>query len=235
MSVCAIVLSYKRPQNMDRVILPLCESAAIDKVIVSNNNPEIDLRDALKRVMSEPKVELIQQAHRSICAKRFEIALHQPFDAYLCPDDDLFLTSTQIDALIDALAREPTRVHGVFGEIHSFRDGRLQLGGGICGIECEVDILNRCYAFTRAHLLQMAMLASELGYGDVGNALFVDDMLISHCGDGAPICHDFGPLDSCPTSDMPGIATYKEAGFDEARVATYLRLARSGLVQGSRR
>lgn len=235
MPACAIVLSYKRPQNMERVILPLCESTAIDKIIVSNNNPEIDLRDWLARVRHEPKVELIQQAHRAICAKRFEIALERSFDTYLCPDDDLFLTTAQIDALMAALDREPSRVHGVFGEIHSFSGGRLRLGGGIRGIECEVDILNRCYAFTRAHLLQMTKLAAELGYNEVGNALFVDDLLISHCGDGAPICHDFGPLDSCPTSDLPGIATYRESGFDEARVAAFLRLAQSNWVEGRRR
>jgi hypothetical protein len=235
MSVCAIVLSYKRPQNIERLLLPLCRSTSIDKVVVSNNNPDIDLRTWLGRAGIERKVTLMQQPHRSICAKRFEIALDEPFDEFICPDDDLFLSTLQVDALIDAVRREPGRVHGVFGEIHSFERGRLRLGGGICGIECEVDILNRCYAFTRNHLLQMSALAAELGYGGVGEAHFVDDLLLSHCGDGPPVCHDFGPLDSCETSDTPGIATYREAGFDEKRMAVWLQLMQSGRVKGIRR
>jgi hypothetical protein len=220
---------------MTRVLLPLCESAAVEKVIVSNNNPEIDLRDWLGPVLDEPKVDLVQQAQPSICAKRFEIALQQSFDTFLCPDDDLFLARAQIDALIDALRRDPSRVHGVFGEIHSFSGARLRLGGGISRIDCEVDILNRCYAFTRAHLLQMTVLAQTLGYRHVGEAVFVDDLLLSHCGDGRPVCHDLGPLDSCSTSDTPGIATFQEHGFDDARIAAYLRLSESTLVKGQRR
>jgi hypothetical protein len=235
MSVCAIVLSYKRPQNIERVVLPLCASTSIDKVIVSNNNPDIDLREWLGRASYEAKVSLVQQPQRSICAKRFEVALNESFDAFICPDDDLFLTTAQIDALIDSLRLEPNRVHGIFGEIHWFENARLRLGGGICAIECEVDILNRCYAFTRQHLLQMSVLAKELGYRDVGDALFIDDVLLSHCGDGSPICHDFGPLDSCATSDTPGIATYRETGFDEARIAAWLRLTQSVLIKGNRR
>jgi len=126
-------------------------------------------------------------------------------------------------------------VHGVFGEIHSFENGRLRLGGGISGIECEVDILNRCYAFTRMHLRQMSILAKELGYRDIGDVLFIDDVLLSHCGDGPPICHDFGPFESCVTSDTPGIATYRESGFDDTRMAAWLELAHSALVKGNRR
>ena len=235
MSVCAIVLSYKRPQNIERLVLPYIASTLIDRIVISNNNPDLDLLGWLGSVRDVPKVDLVQQPRRSLPGKRFEIALTEPFDTFLCPDDDLFLTTAQIDALLGALRHEPNRVHGVYGEIHSFVNGSMQLGGGIHGIECELDILNRCYAFTRDHLLQMSALARELGYQSVGDTLFVDDMLLSYCGDGPPICHDLGPLDSCETSETPGIATFRESGFDQARMALWLRLAQSDRVQGNRR
>lgn len=235
MSVCAIVLSYKRPQNIERLVLPFVASTAVDKIVISNNNPDVDLLAWLGRVNGLPKVGIVQQAQRSLPGKRFEIALAEPFDAFICADDDLFLSTAQIDALLDALRSEPNRVHGVFGEIQSFVNGNMQLGGGIHGIECELDILNRCYAFTRDHLLQMSALAREFGYKSLGDTLFVDDLLLSHCGDGPPICHDLGSLESCETSETPGIATFRERGFDEARMALWLQLARSDWVQGNRR
>jgi len=233
MSVCAIVLSYKRPQNIQRIVEQLCAVGAISKVIVSNNNPDVKLNHWLD--VRELPVDVIEQVFPSICAKRFEIAATEPFDAFFCPDDDLFLTSAQIGGLIGTLEREPARVHGVFGEIHSFKDGKLRFGGGIHGIECEVDILNRCYLFTREHVRRMNELAVALDYKHLGEALYIDDVLLSFCGSGRPICHDFGPLDECPSSDELGIATYLERGFDEVRVAAYSRLAQMTAVSRQRR
>jgi hypothetical protein len=225
MSVCAIVLSYKRPQNIERIVAQLAEVSDISRILVSNNNPEVELGQWFD--FAAYPVEVINQPVKSLCAKRFELALQESFDYFICPDDDLFLTPPQIDALISAIRREPERVHGVFGEIHSFKDARLCLGGGIHGVECEVDILNRCYVFTKKHVERMNELALALDYKDLGQALYVDDVLLSFSGSGLPVCHDVGPLDECPSSDQPGIATYLEQGFDDIRIDTYLRLART--------
>ncbi|TAM54364.1 MAG: hypothetical protein EPN57_07055 [Paraburkholderia sp.] len=192
------------------------------RIVVSNNNPDVHLEQWFDPI--DARIEVLNQPTASICAKRFELAMHEPFEYFICPDDDLFLSGKQIETLIGLLKAEPDRVHGVFGEVRSFKAGRLRFGGGIHRIECEVDVLNRSYAFTQAHLLRMNELAVALGYRHVGEALYIDDILLSFSGTGRPVCHDLGELAECPSSDEPGVATYLEPGFDKVRMEAYLRL-----------
>lgn len=222
MSVCAIVLSYKRPRNIERIVSELAAATGISRIVVSNNNPEVELGQWFRP--ADDRIEVLTQPTRSICAKRFELAAVEPFEYFICPDDDLFLSCRQMESLIESLKREPQRVHGVFGEIRSFKAGKMRFGGGIHHLDCEVDILNRCYAFTGRHLVRMNELAVALGYSHVGEALYIDDILLSFSGAGQPVCHDLGELEECPSSDQPGVATYLEPGFDEVRMDAYLRL-----------
>lgn len=224
MSVCAIVLSYKRPQNIERIVAQLSLVEDISRIIVSNNNPDVELSQWFNP--ADDRIEVLSQPTKSVCAKRFELASQQPFEYFICPDDDLFLSRHQVGSLIELLKLEPDRVHGVFGEIRSFKAGRLRFGGGIHRLDCEVDILNRCYAFTKKHLLRMGELAVSLGYPHVGETLYIDDILLSFSGAGRPVCHELGELEECKSSDQPGVATYLEPGFDEVRMDAYLRLER---------
>jgi len=222
MSVCAILLSYKRPQNIERIIKNLIATPNIKHVILSNNNPDIDLSKWFN--LQQYPIEFIQQANHEICIKRFEIALSLPYDYFICPDDDLFLSPKQLETLLDLAQQDRSKVHGIFGQIKSFNDNGFGLFSGVHGVTCEVDILNRVYCFSKEHLLKMIELIKQLNLKSMGDALHIDDLLISFSGQRHPICHDLGEFEDCPSSLEVGIATCAEDGFEAIRLATYRRL-----------
>jgi hypothetical protein len=223
MSVCAILLSYKRPQNIERILMSLSATPSISHIVLSNNNPAIDMAQWVD--FKKYPVEFIQQTSAAVCAKRFEIALELPFDYFICPDDDLFLNVEQLETLLGYAQQDKSRIHGMFGQIKSFQKGQVGFFSGVQGLRCEVDILNRIYCFSREHLLKMVELAKLIDLDSVGNALHIDDLLLSFCGNGRPVCHDLGSFEDCPTSEEAGVATYTETGFDATRLNAYRRLA----------
>jgi Glycosyl transferase family 64 domain len=222
-NACAIVLSYKRPQNIGRIVESLLATPGIQRVIVSNNNPDVDLGDWFRA--RDARVEVRIQPKHEHCIKRFEIAMETKFDLFLCPDDDVFLSPQQYERLLSILRSDSQRVHGIFGEIPSFGPEGIRLGGGITGIDCEVDILNCCYAYTHAHAQRMFDLLRGAGIDDSEGAKHLDDVYLSFAGEGRPLCHDLGPFEKCTTSDLPGIATWTEPEFQRRRIDAYLRLS----------
>jgi len=222
MNVCAILLSYKRPQNIERILKSLIATPGIKHVVLSNNNPDIDLNDWFN--LQQYPIQFIQQPSHSICVKRFEIALDLPYDYFICPDDDLFLNPQQIQTLLDFAQQDQSRVHGMFGQIKSFYYGGAGLFSGVQGVSCEIDILNRIYCFSREHLLKMIELSKQLNLQSLGDALHIDDLLISFSGIERPKCHDLGAFEECPSSLEAGIATCAEDGFDAVRFDTFRRL-----------
>lgn len=222
MRVCAIVLSYKRPQNIHRILSNLAAVDDIDKIILSNNNPDINIEDYIKR--DEYDIELINQTEHKHCIQRFEIAIKQDFEYFFCPDDDVFLSVQQMNTLIKQLKQQPEKVHGFYGQIQTFSAGEKQFGNGVCNISCEVDILNRAYLFTKQHVLKMFEYAKNLGMADISEAIYIDDLMLSFAGEGRPICHDIGEIEDCDTSHKEGIATFSMPGFDQIRLDRYAQL-----------
>jgi hypothetical protein len=226
-TICAIVLSYKRPQNIQRIVDTLLNVRGIAKVLISNNHPQVDLTEWLKA--SDPRVQVINQTERTLCIKRFELAMTEKFDLFLCPDDDIFPSALQYEALLTQLMAQPERIHGLFGEIPSFGPEGFRLGGGITELDCEVDILNCCYAFTRTHLERMFELLKTTGIHDSQGAQHLDDIYLSFSGQGKPLCHNLGPFEKCPTSSEEGVATWLEDGFQARRLQAYFTLSQMGL------
>lgn len=221
-SICAIVLSYKRPQNMQLIVDSLLAVPIISKVILSNNNPEIDITQHI--TVSHPKFILIEQESAKPANHRFALAAEFAFDYYFCIDDDLFLSAEQIQQLLLALIKQPERVHGMYGQ-HVIRDGaQLAFRSGIYGEDTEVDVLNRAYAFTRPQLFKMLILSQKMGFRHINDAQFLDDVLLSFSGKGKPLCHDVGVFEDCPTSHAEGIAVFRQATFEEKRIAAYQQL-----------
>lgn len=221
MSVCAILLSYKRPQNMDRLIATLRAVDEIDKIILSNNNPDIRIEDWLSDTLD---VEVINQPQHAHCYKRFEIALDQPYDRFICPDDDIFLGSDQYRSILERFHQDPDKVHGVRGQVQTFFGGKPVLKSGVSGVDTELDVLNCLYAFSRAHVERYFGLAEEIGITQSAQMVNIDDLLISFSGKGRSRCHDVGPLEFCSTQDDDEIATWRQPGFYDERMKRYLDL-----------
>ncbi|MEM9102699.1 MAG: hypothetical protein AAGB12_10280 [Pseudomonadota bacterium] len=231
LKICAILLSYKRPQNMNALLADLCELDEVVHIILSNNNPDIDIRTWIdKEYLNDSKIEIINQSQREHCVKRFELANNSPFDFFICPDDDLFLSKRQYQQVFHQFALSPDKVHGVRGQIAMFHRGQSVLKSGLSGIDTELDILNCFYAFTRQHITKYFQLMQSNGITDINALEFVDDIYLSFCGEGLPRCINVGELKFCESQDEVGIATWRETGFDAKRLAVYANLKQQKLM-----
>ncbi len=93
-SATAILLSYKRPKNIEPIVRALLRCAFIDKVIVSNNNPAVRIGDWVH--LTDPRIRLIDQTRDSPPGLRFAIAFDTPAEHFLCIDDDIFPYPKQV-------------------------------------------------------------------------------------------------------------------------------------------
>ncbi|HKW85786.1 MAG TPA: hypothetical protein VJM82_01805, partial [Nitrospiraceae bacterium] len=156
--------------------------------------------------------------------RRFKVAAGLPHSAVMCIDDDIFPTADQIEELFKRAVETPDRPHGVWGEkVRSFF-GRISFKTHICNTDTEVDILNRLYVFTPEIGRRALDLAKLCGYCDWSKIGPLDDVFLSFAGARKPLCHDVGALADCPTSDEPGIASWRSSGFFERRADAIRRI-----------
>lgn len=212
-----ILLSYRRPANLE----PLCRSALacpfVDRVVVSNAEPSVRIRDWVG--LGDSRLVFMDGEPETTAARRFEIARHEPGVWFAAIDDDLFITPHQIAVLFGHLVDDPHVLHGFRGQVR-VRDGSAAspLSGGRARIG-EVDILNCAYFFTADHAREHGEITARLGHHGPG-----DDIVASFCGTALPRCHAIGRYPLCPTSDEPGIAISREPGFQAHRAEVYARL-----------
>ena len=218
----AIVLSYKRPQNIAPLVGLLLKAPSIRQVIVSNNNPGVSMGDWL--TVASPRLCVVEQPTAAACHIRYEIARQQDSKLFLAIDDDVFLRPSQIETLCAALRADPVRPYGIFGS--SYDDDRCQMQFSIKR-PGDVDILNMAYAFTSDHVRRFFELTGALGFGPAHEAWESsawDDMVISHAGRSKPRICDIGAFTECPTSSEHGIAAWRAEGFMASRVSLFHRI-----------
>lgn len=227
MTVCAVLLSYKRPKNMDRIIRQTLASKYVSRIVLSNNNPDVNIEEWLTMDEYRIKPEIINQPVATLYTIRWSIAAAQSgYDYFFCPDDDLYLSGDQIDQVLAELFKRPQVPHGVVGQLRCFRDGKPFLDSDVGRVDCEIDILNRCYFFTKAHVQRTLELCQLMGYQNIADTRFMDDLLLSFSGEQRPLIHHVGELQSCPSSIQKGIATWREDNFANTREDGYMRLQR---------
>lgn len=224
-SVTAILQSYARPWNIDPMARMLLRFTCIERVIISNNNPRVDLRRHL--AVADGRLTVIDQPHERPASMMAMLALRaseRGAERFVSIDDDLLLFPAQIIRLLGGLSFNPTMPHGVVGQ----RVDRL--GGAVehhvMG-DMQVDVLNRAYAFTAAHVRRYAELLDALGYetDEQKETLpFGSDIVLSFSGDARPRVHAVGSLLSCPTAALPGVARFREPGFASFRADLLARL-----------
>lgn len=218
----AVLLSYKRPQNMQWITKSLLTTNFISRVIVSNNNPDLRMEDWFD--YSDDRVELLNQKVRRRAGYRFEIAKDLNDQYFIFIDDDLFLKPSQLSTLFDALLSNPSVPHGVWGQRFINNNNELSWEDGVRNINGELDVINRSYFLTRKHVENFIKLMNSLGIHQVTDLKFGDDMILSFSGDGRPICHDVGNLLDCISKDKDGIAIWKENEFFSYRSEMFKKL-----------
>ena len=112
--VTAIILSYKRQQNIRIIIDRLLSTGIVTQIIVWNNNPEIQYQ--LDGVMT------INASHNHKAIARYAAAMLSENDTILFNDDDWLFNADDIVALYAQQQCEPDRIFGFMGR--NLQDGQ---------------------------------------------------------------------------------------------------------------
>ena len=229
MRACVILLNYKRPQNLPRIVSACLRSDHRPVVYVLDNAPDDSLGAELEELGKRIPAARDRLHYRPLrtnrgSGERYAFAASLDYDAFVCIDDDTFLTPAQIDTLFDAYAADTRCVHGIWGERVTIRNRELFLLNGVHGQETRVRIVNRVYAFVRQQAQRACELLQALGYSDWLALGPGSDIVLSFSAQHSPMVHDVGPIMTCETSDAVGIAVWRRDDFKQRRQVLFNRL-----------
>lgn len=220
--VTAIVAQYLRPYNIDLIVRCLLLAPSIQRVIVSENNPECRLGSWLS--IRHPRLCILTQSIRAGTPDRYRIAREEPSAKFLIIDDDLFLHPDQIETLCRKLGQDPDVPHGIFGQRYR-ENGSFE--HAVHGIEGELDILNRVYACTASQVHATVQIMRTLGVPvseqTWGHYPF-DDIALSFATLRRPRCHNVGSFFDCPTQGSMDIAAWRAQDFKRIRAEALRKL-----------
>ncbi|GAB5546418.1 MAG: hypothetical protein SangKO_061780 [Sandaracinaceae bacterium] len=218
--VVLVINSFARPQNMGLICWLALRAPSIRRIVISNNDPTVDLGCCLG--FDDPRLEVRRRATRRGPMARYTTAREVGGRLFLSVDDDLFLGPDQLELLAHRLRAAPEAPHGFYGQL--FRDGAFHYNRGLA--EGQVDVLNRAYAFTDAHLARYFELVDALGITrpDAVHAFTMDDVPLAFCGATRPFTHDIGPYVDCESEHDPRIAIFRKRGEHVRRAALFRRL-----------
>lgn len=218
---CIVILSYRRPYNIDLLVRSALRCDAVGEVIVHNNARHTQLGDWIS--VSDSRLSIVEHPKDVGHGIRWKLAAQSSFDWFLSIDDDVFLEAKQIAALFDHLVGNPAVPHGISGEVYQ-RQERPQPPLGpfeeqpygpyhdypfmvrVIRKDMDVDHLTMTYAFTRQHLQRAEEHLKLLGLTNMSELYNGDDLLLSFAGNGRPRIHDLGSFLQCTSVLIPGIA-----------------------------
>ena len=221
--VVVTVNSYRRPQNIELLCwLALC-APSVRRVVISQNDPSVDLGAWIH--LDDERIEIRASPSRHGPLTRYLLAADVGGRRFLSIDDDLFLHPDQLEALCRRLRAEPGIPHGFYGQLYDRRRRRFVYNRGRG--EGRVDILNRAYAFSDAHLSRYFELLDALGMDEAERRDFtMDDVPLGFTGESRPAVHDLGDYVDCASEHDPRIAIFRARGEHARRRALFERLER---------
>ncbi len=179
--------------------------------MVSNHNPELDVRGELK--IADPRVVLVTQPVARGCGHRWHVIQDFPFDYLISVDDDVLLSAAQLTRLFESLVANPDVPHGISG-LFKGPDGEQRYAQRT---NASVEYLTEVFAVTRGHLknylaLQEALAAdSDRARSDIESS--VDFVILSRSGSGKAAVHDFGHVLRCESFKDPTVAVSLQEDF----------------------
>ena len=218
--VTAIVLSYKRPQNISPIVEALLRTPSVGSVVVSNHNCSVSSAGLFR---SHPRVRVLENDGRD-SYYRFFIASGLSGEFFLGVDDDVFLRPEQLETVCKRLKADPSVPHGVCGQFRT-DSGFIS---GIIRYEGRMDVINRVYAFTKMQA-QKVVKQHDAHWSEHDNCMW-DDILLSTTGRGKPMCWNVGSILMCPTSREQGVALCRREDFSRKREEAFGLVARSPVI-----
>jgi hypothetical protein len=221
-----ILTNFRRPGNVMKQLEDYRGLAHMFDLFVIDNAPvSTNLRSYYA---VEPWFHYIENGLNLGPGHRFLFSCSLPHRYLIAVDDDVFLTPAQLLVLYESMRQQPTRVHGVWGQILDPLFQRRKLKGGIRSSRA-VDVISRVYGYTPEIALSCICLARYLGFRAWTEIGPTDDILLSVAGAEPPLCHATDELKVCDTSDLVGIALWRTEGFYPARNSLIDRLLQRGL------
>jgi len=230
-----IINSYNRVKNIEHMVRAALMCDFVDKVIVSNNNPQVEIENWVKARGS--RVLLIGHKFRKRCRYRWVIAAKNLRRYYIAIDDDMFVYPEQLKKLFESLIDDPNVPHGMFGSVYNAKDPKDEEMSSAYSYFNErnmsVDVLHQIYAVTNEHVSNYFELLTNIRIHnhEVSNILrkIGDDIVISHAGSERPKIHDFGFVLECPSHNLEAMATFQELGFYQGRIKIFRAVRRTAL------
>ena len=109
-SLTLILLNWKRPANVRRIVRAYICFSRIDEIIIWNNNPATKLRLGIR----DEKIKYFE-SHNHFTVSRYAATLFSRNEDILFHDDDLIFTEQQIERLFDVHLAYPKCIIGCFG------------------------------------------------------------------------------------------------------------------------
>lgn len=103
----AILLSWKRVENLARIVEQLKKSNRIGEIFVWNNNPDLTLDLPVDAVINSPR--------NFSCLARYCLVPLAANDVVWFQDDDVLVTPAQLETVFMHYERDPSRIYGCRG------------------------------------------------------------------------------------------------------------------------
>src|SRR6184192_258478 len=207
---CAVVLlTHNRPQNISLLVEGALRNGFVTKVIVSNSNPKVKIRDWV--TSTDSRLLLVDETRPTQPGHRLVLARQTGAEHVLAIDDDIFFTPEQWKNFYGLLLADEQCPHGIIGQL--YRPGTTSSNGSpfhhVAGRDAEVDVLIGAYAFTSEHLKRVFEVAAKIGISDLSQVRNYDDVLLSFGGTKPPRIHPLKPALVCASESLPGVALWK--------------------------
>lgn len=198
--------SPARVRNLPGLVRSLLRCEFVERVVVSNNNPEMRLGGRLK--IQDPRLLLVEQPVRRGPGYSWVLALREASDYFMSVDDDFLIYPRQVKLLFDRLLERPEVPHGLAG---------LRGAKYVQCRETEVDTLYLVYAVTRAHVeryVEISQRVAESGLVPFETVeLWGDDIVLSNTGATKPLIHAAGFLLQADSCFHRRVAIHKQPEF----------------------
>jgi glycosyltransferase involved in cell wall biosynthesis len=209
--ITIILTSYneERARNLEPFIRVLLKCSFVEKIILSNHNPELPIEKWIK--IKNDRFVLIDQPVKRECGFRWTVAIKEDADYFIVIDDDILIKQKQISLLFLKLIKQPETPHGLAGFLKG--DHKIYQ-------ESDVDTLCNIYAVSKNHIRLYFKFSSDLTKnGSITNEMIgaCDDIIISQTGNAKAKIHDAGFLLECKSFDSNDVALHKSPDFFKNR------------------
>lgn len=196
-AISAVLLSWRRPANIEPIVHTLRQSRLIKEVFVWNNNPELTL--------TSNAAILINSSHNFFPFARYCLVPLTNHSLIWFQDDDLLISPQQLEAIFAAYELAPDRIHGCRGR--NLIQGRYS--PDLVHGECDI-ILGQTMLFHKQVLYAVVPALNALAPMERG-----DDIAFSLLCRRKHFAVDVGPLVDLGEAD--GHALWRQPGHFSRR------------------